>query len=252
MHQADEFAERILHNRICELGLSYGRTSVMSKIRCTKSDRSSEMHYYGHFYRLEDRLCRSTLEIVSSKIMKKVKKPSEFLGFPPDVVVVMMNPGSSYPINKKDGPKRSPEEIGRKPKLTKIHPDKAQESIVALMECKKFEHVRVLNLSDVRETRDFPKLIASDLLPRGHTIFCEKRRIELQTRLDGQSVVVAGWRYCQKVGQLGWVAYDTMISLGLQVHGWQPRIGFAYPHPKGDTKQKMTGWLRGVVRNWSE
>ena len=55
---------------------------------------------YGHFYELvllsgERLKCRSVLEMVDAEITREV--PSDISEMQPDVVVVMMNPGSSHP-----------------------------------------------------------------------------------------------------------------------------------------------------------
>ena len=202
------------------------------------------MYYYGDFYNLNDCPCRSTLEIV--KCM--VEQPNELLCKRPDIVVVMMNPGGSSPKSNDDGGQRTPAEIGRCPQLAPTCPDKAQEAVVKLMRCMRYKHARVLNLSDIRKAKGFPNL-AGGSLPAGHSIFCDERRDELRARLCRQTVVVAGWSYHKELGQLGRVAYDILRSLKLEVLGWEPRFGFAYPHlTKGkDAERKRDEWLNGIA-----
>ena len=206
------------------------------------------MYYYGDFYKLGCFRCRSTLEIIE----REVEDPNELLNCRADVVVVMMNPGSSEPKNANHGQERTPTQIAERAKLTSTCPDKAQESIVALMRRKNFRHARVLNLSDIREANKFAKkyakLCEEELLPAGHSIFCEERQDELDARLKGRPVVVAGWSYDSKLGQLGKAAYDAIVSRGLKVHGWKPRLGFRYPHTVG-TQGRME-WLNGIVETW--
>lgn len=208
------------------------------------------MYYYGQFYRLGDVPCRSTLEIVD----QEYEEPNELLERTPDGAVVMSNPGGARPLNGHNGPQRAPSRVHKNPELTRTCPDQAQESIVALMARKGFSHMRVLNLSDVRQGSKFGKAVACGFLPEGHSIFCEDRRCELRRRLAGQTMVVAGWSYDKELGQLGKTAYDTLVSLGIHVHGWNPRFGFAYPHPTQgkDAEKRRCEWLCGIVDNWPE
>ena len=212
----------------------------------------SAMYYYGDFYKLGCFRCRSTLEIIDCK----VEKPKKLLKYPADVVVVMMNPGSSKPKNGNNGQNRTPTQIGNRAQLTSTKEDKAQESIVALMRRKNFRRARVLNLSDIREANGFAKKyakwLADGCLPKGHSIFCEERSDELDARLTGQSVVVAGWSYHQELGQLGKAAYDAIKLRGLEVHGWEPRFGFRYPRPRKDPIQGQEEWINSIVTTWPE
>ena len=66
------------------------------------------MYYYGDFYRLGCYSCRSTLEIVNCE----VAEPNHLLRRPADVLVVLMNPGSSRPENGNDGQQRAPAQVG--------------------------------------------------------------------------------------------------------------------------------------------
>ena len=206
------------------------------------------MYYYGHFYRLDGYCCRSTLEIVSCEI----DEPNDWLRCQADIVVVMMNPGSSRPENGADGPTLAPVQVGREAQLTHTCPDPTQTPIEELMRCRGFRHVRVLNLSDVRKPGNFPKLVASGSLPMGHSIFCEERQAELDKRLNARSeVVVVGWGYDKHLMQLADAAYGALVSRERKVHGWQMRPGFAHPYPRGQ-RANSRKWLDGVVETWPD
>lgn len=60
----------------------------------------------------------------------------------PDLMVVMMNPGNSKPING----------IDNYNKKTEVIPDQTQNQIMRIMINCGFEYARILNLSDARET----------------------------------------------------------------------------------------------------
>lgn len=204
------------------------------------------MHYYGDFYRLGDFRCRSTLEIVN----QEWEEPNQLLEQTPDCTLIMSNPGGSCPLNGCDGTQREPWQVYENSELTRARPDEAQNAVVALMTRKGFSHTRVLNLSDVREGSNFGEMVAG--LPDGHSIFSEERRPELLRRLHDQFIVVVGWTYDKELGQLGKTAYDTLVSLHIGVHGWKPRIGFAYPHPTqgANAQERRREWLDGIVETW--
>ena len=202
-----------------------------------------EIHYYGDFYLLQDRQCRSTLEIVN----RKETNANDLLCRSADVVVVMMNPGSYQPIDRNYGQNREPDEIGKIAQLKLIHPNHVQKAIEDLMRQMNFTHIRVLNLSDIRNTMGFPKEYSKGNLPPGHSIFCDSRHEELKARLGDTSKVVVAWGYHKKLGELARVAYDTMVSLGRQIHGYDPRFGFRYPRPNGRDAQRMQSeWIKGI------
>ncbi|MGM0582892.1 MAG: hypothetical protein ACQETL_19605 [Bacteroidota bacterium] len=156
---------------------------------------------YGHFYDVliggQCFPCRSSLEIVS-----KIKF-SDFQNTP-DCVVVMMNPGSSVPLNKDYLPKtHKPNEIFQhdwKKELIPTRPDNAQYQIMRLMLLNDWDHVKVLNLSDLRNgnsgefSNDFEKASKLDS-SNPHCITHKKRRNELRRSLKTKSngVVIAAW-----------------------------------------------------------
>lgn len=114
----------------------------------------------GHFYELPSgRRCRSVLELLSHK--QAAKRTDAQRGLP-DAVVVMMNPGSSRPLGEDDWAGDAPD---RRPKrLVAARPDTTQYQIMRTMGYMGWEHVRVVNLSDLHESkssafvRDYPAL----------------------------------------------------------------------------------------------
>jgi len=154
---------------------------------------------YGHFYDLEigNRTfnCRSVLEIVSKSIENTSNSK-------PCAVVVMMNPGSSRPSNTSYIPKKfSIEQImsgSWNKEIVPTQPDNAQYQIMRLMLLKKWKHVRILNLSDLRngnsgkfsvEFKDAEKLDQS----HPHSLTHKGRRTELRKNCSEGQVVIAAW-----------------------------------------------------------
>jgi len=162
---------------------------------------------YGHFYRIVDNdskleCCRSVLEIVTKTT--KVKDLVDLSMGKPDLLVIMMNPGSSKPedLNYHGEEIRADSfKIDFKKKvLVKAEPDDTQYFIKQIMLKKKFKHSRIMNLSDIRlvnsnelnkRIRYFEKYTENQV----HSIFSKERRIELQFALNiNQGVpVILAW-----------------------------------------------------------
>jgi hypothetical protein len=113
----------------------------------------------GHFYNIvvgaQRVRCRSALEIVREELM-----PVR-IDAAPDAIVVMMNPGSSQPTDS------VPEEVELTRflltlKLVATKPDTTQYQIMRLMHYCGWDHVRVLNLSDLREASSASFVKCSD------------------------------------------------------------------------------------------
>lgn len=158
---------------------------------------------YGHFYDLfldNKRIaeCRSVLEIVrkSSNISNDTVSSLR-----PNAIAIMMNPGKSYPI------RNTPERIdlvsfdinfNSKP-LVEAFPDDTQPRIMKLMNYKNWDHVRVINLSDLRERNSnrLGQLIESfELITRTkvHSIFCNERQNERDNALSEDIVpILLAW-----------------------------------------------------------
>jgi len=86
----------------------------------------------------------------------------------PDLMVVMMNPGSSAPLNKNENER----------KITLAKPDNTQRQIMQIMINGNYKYARVLNLSDIREPKSgilYNKLKIMEAEGILHSIFDTKR-----------------------------------------------------------------------------
>ena len=187
---------------------------------------------YGHFYRLhvegiEPLLCRSVLEITSlprdlssialatgdavgagtdpDDLFRDHKENHTLEGVVrslPDAVVIMMNPGSSRPIETGDTDSllSMPLPDGFNKPLVLTQPDNTQYQIMRIMASKHWKHVRVLNISDLRDPKS-PSFIARTrqlaALPGGdqHSLFSEARAEERKTMLRRKpgAPFILGW-----------------------------------------------------------
>lgn len=232
--------------------------------------------YYGHFYRLTidgtEYCCRSTLEIVSSRNRTLTRAadqdPIVLLDRrrQPNAVFVMLNPGGSHPCNGRLGNRiTNPGRINNdaKSNLVLTCPDDTQQAVEKVMMCKQFDHVRVLNLFDIRE-RDSAELINIIRASLGHprrlpsrqpeiksySIFSNERQHESISRLNARnSIVIAAWGtkkarpYFSQICQI-------LEGLNLQIHGW--RSAPNAPNDRGfyHPSRRQEEWPRYIIENW--
>jgi len=170
---------------------------------------------YGHFYRLhvdgiEPQLCRSVLEITSlpREAVGAGTDPNDLFGNSgatrnlPDAVVIMMNPGSSRPIEEGDTDSliSMPLSAGFQKPLVLTQPDNTQYQIMRIMVSNHWNHVRVLNISDLRDPKS-PSFIARTqklaALPGGdrHSLFSKTRSAERANMLKRKlgAPFILGW-----------------------------------------------------------
>ena len=219
------------------------------------------MSYYGHFYNLrttDNRLlrCRSVLEITN----QCHQTPNMLLNQQPDAVVVMMNPGSSEPRQRVSQQILEPEYIRTHCRLVLTRPDNTQHIVRQIMADMDYQHIRVLNLSDICEPKSakfFNTLrqegtIQHNDIQAPHSIFSQYRAEELRCRMNPRSrIVIAGW------GK-GWSkpkwrscfankCYNKIRQLGFHIIGYQdsdsPDYIFVHPY----YKSIMNYWPNCIV-----
>jgi hypothetical protein len=233
---------------------------------------------YGHFYRLhvdgiEPQFCRSALEItsLSREAVGAKSDPDDLFGAStgavhtcasvnsernlPDAVVIMMNPGSSRPIE--DGDTDSlltmPLPDGFQKPLVLTQPDNTQYQIMRVMVSKHWKHVRVLNISDLRDPKS-PSFIAKTKilanLPGGttHSLFSNVRKNERDQMLrrNPGAPFIIGWG--QDVGLiplakqcLDGIAGEKIITVPAGNHP----VLTAHPSPM--MQKKKEEWLDTIL-----
>lgn len=200
---------------------------------------------FGHFYNLEigDRTfkCRSVLEIVSKSI-------DDFKNSKPSALVVMMNPGSSKPLNRDYKPKKfSPDEVMSdfwEKEIVLTRPDNAQYQIMRLMLLKEWKHVRVLNLSDLRNgnsgefSTDYnDSKIIDPSTP--HSLINSGRLSELKKYCSESALVIAAWGSAEVLREAA-VSFLTEIT---NVRGL-PLEEPWYRYPSPYKKDQKLDWLK--------
>ncbi|MCK4565214.1 MAG: hypothetical protein KAU94_11135 [Verrucomicrobia bacterium] len=214
---------------------------------------------YGHFYELvmmngERARCRSVLEIVDRSIDQE--HPSDISLMEPNVVVVMMNPGSSHPkdIYHIDGEIEYPQSGGSMRKeLVLTQPDNTQYQIMRIAVAKGWGHIRVLNLSDLRDPKSGSFLQRVEALSeimggRMHSLFCKERAAECTHSLVRKSgtPIMLGWG--QDVGLvpmaeqcLKRIGGEPVCTVASDVH---PLLN-AHPSPMLQSKKLL--WLESML-----
>ena len=215
---------------------------------------------YGHFYELvlmngERAKCRSVLEIVDDTV--PAEDPSRISGLVPDAVVIMMNPGSSHPIDiyhldqEIDYPRRG-DPMHKDLVLTQ--PDNTQYQVMRVAVSMGWSHIRVLNLSDLRDPKSGSFLQRVEALGEimgghVHSVFSAERSEECRQSIRRKTAapILLGWG--QDPGLLPLaeqclkrLSGEPTCSVASDVH---PMLN-AHPSPMLQTKKLE--WLESISR----
>ncbi len=221
---------------------------------------------FGSYYNLIDKssgitYCRNLLEIYSNEIVHVKTENSLFFGIP-DAIFVMMNPGSSEP--------REPGYVEPQLNITgfektllrnrnvKAKPDVTQYQVMRIMAEKKWKHVRVVNLSDIREPKSlkFFKNVKEFEKKFGdvHTIFSNSRRIERERAFKMKhtdSPVILGWGLGTPLVPLAVRAMDFLRKFSL--FGVQSKKNpLLYSHPSPNIQIAKEKWIKEILRQLKE
>lgn len=161
----------------------------------------SRFDVFGHFYSIQvapkkSVECRSVLEIVEK--VHAPKKTAALSGRKPDAVFIMMNPGSSRPLAEANN-RIHAKAIHELPiSLVPTKPDTTQYQVMRVMHYCEWQHVRVLNLSDLRCPQSGVffkqfKALEEDHLFDAHSVFSDRRADELTLKLTSGVPVIRAW-----------------------------------------------------------
>ncbi len=174
---------------------------------------------------------RSRLEI-----FRRGLEPERAIRGVPNVVAVMMNPGGSRPLSE-------PDPRG----WCLAWPDRTQHQLMRLADRLavhgvRWDHLRVLNLSDLRTPRSAELMAWLDRLSTDrHSLFSEARASECRDALGPATVpVLAAWGLGARLRPWARQALQTLDGrtvLGLTVDG----VGYRHPLPKRFDLQQA--WL---------
>ena len=182
----------------------------------------------GLFYENEKLLCRKYLDI----------KRKELTSDKPDLMVIMMNPGSSKP---KDGNEKNTV-------ASKAVPDNTQDQIMKVMNNCDFHYARILNLSDLREAKSkifYSKLEELNKIP--HSIFNDSRIKDFETLFIKGVPVIFAWGVDKKLEPLVIQAIERINEpnpYGLLKKGTKS----AYYHPLPQNYHAQERWCEEISK----
>jgi hypothetical protein len=204
------------------------------------SELLSQFQVWGRFYEATiagtpERL-RSHLELFPVGW-----KPAQAIDAPADLVVVMMNPGSSQPLPSMDSHRG----------FVPTRPDNTQYQILRLMlraqaKGKPWRHARVVNLSDLRTPKSAELFVKLGQYARdpSHSIFSPSRHTELALAAgSGTTPVLRAWGLNP--------ALQPWAERALQALAGHPGLGIsegpaAFRHPLPQRADLQKKWLDQV------
>lgn len=184
----------------------------------------------GLFYQNKGYKFRKFLNIVRvNSIQKK-----------PDLMVVMMNPGSSRPLDGNDNSKIETEAV----------PDNTEDQIMRIMDNCNFDFARILNLSDIREPKSsifYEKIEELREYNISHSIFDKKRNGDYEKLFVKNIPVIFAWGVNEKLSELATTAVEQIGEtqpIGLKKN----RFDYAYYHPLPQNYTKQKEWVEKITK----
>lgn len=210
----------------------------------------SRFQVTGHFYFLripesDSVKCRDILEIRSTGLDQDELA---------DAVFVMMNPGSSRPVNDNDQIYIHDAASSPAPDLVPTVPDTTQYQLMRVMHYMDWNAVRVINLSDLinSKSRCFVKMFNNLEAKFGislHSIFSEERSNQLRSflrRKQGAPIVCA-WGVSDALSLLTSRAVAALAPdsdvIGLSKNGHRTK----YFHPLPTTQTRKEEWVTDMM-----
>ncbi len=188
----------------------------------------------GLFYQKAGYNFRKFLNIIRNDTNRKI----------PDLMVVMMNPGSSRPF---DGNENSFIE-------TEAIPDKTQDQIMKIMNECGFDFARILNLSDLREAKSsvfYKKIEELNTKKISHSIFDMERNDDFQDLFVQNVPVIFAWgvnKYLFKLAKMAIERVGSVNPIGLRKNSFE----FAYYHPLPRFKNEREEWVDKIIKIFKE
>lgn len=217
-------------------------------LRLSAADLLDEFAVYGHYYQARIgpgplaplEALRSRLEIVP-----RGWAPVDVDAREPDLLVIMMNPGASKPLEAlwHDG---APAD------LVAAQPDRTQYQIMRMLRAaqalgRPWRHARVFNLSDLRTPKSAEMLAKLDLygIHDSHSLFSDSRCLERQRWFASLATpVLCAWG--MHSGLSGLAARAVRAAAGHPLLGLS-EDGLRYRHPLPQTQSLQHQWLRAMA-----
>ncbi|MAD96835.1 MAG: hypothetical protein CMB99_05845 [Flavobacteriaceae bacterium] len=156
----------------------------------------------------------------------------------PDLMVVLMNPGSSKPLDQAFIPHTE----------VQAKPDQTQNQIIRVMEQCNKQYARILNLSDLLEPKSLLFHATLEKLKKKkvvHSIFHPSRSEEFATLFQKTAPVILGWGVHKNL--------EPMAKQALAVIPTDKRVGvlkestdWGYYHPLPPSTPKQRVWVQRI------
>jgi len=216
---------------------------------------------YGSYYDLlieedEKFLCRNVLEIFKADYFNSLPEHIGLSSSKPDSIFVMMNPGSSEPrkIGFEEPEFGLSEVSSRLSSLEMVFakPDVTQYQVMRIMVKMEWNHVRVVNLSDIREPKSikfFKKVEEFENKYKDiHTIFSFERKKEREKVFNlkcESSPIILGWGRDKKLVALAEKALKFLENF--KITGVvSPDHPMLYSHPSPNIQTAKEEWLKKI------
>ncbi|PCI88145.1 MAG: DUF1643 domain-containing protein [Hyphomicrobiales bacterium] len=222
-------------------------------------DLKQKYAIYGNFYQRKINAetvisGRNILEIVAHDICPLLARDIDDML--PDAVMIMMNPGSSQPLEGIDHLKPLSKTAMVPQNLVATKPDTTQYQVMRVMHYMNWQHVRVINLSDLREAKS-PLFIKKYMWLEAefgfdlHSIFAARRADELARVLKRKNAapIINGWGVSEKL--------DALIARALPVlPNSESMFGIVKPelepkkyfHPLPTLQRDKNLWVENIVK----
>lgn len=163
-----------------------------------------------------------------------------------DAIVVMVNPGSSQPIDKDYVFPLSQDNI-RKIPMVPARSDQTQHQLMRLMEFRGWNLIYIINLSDLRtgSLSEFHALL-KEFTEQGnqeHSIFSAKRREQINTLRSNHTKIIVGWGVQEQMKAQMREAIEV-LEAETKIYGIPHRTQPFYLHPKPALIEKQKDWLK--------
>ncbi len=177
----------------------------------------------------------------------------------PDIIVIMMNPGSSKSLDTTNKPKRyNISNIQNlQTYLSITRPDNTQYQIMRLMLKQNWQYAIVLNLSDISDANsiNFSKTLAKISIKDDneiHSILSNHREDELNNILHRYKsrYILAGWgnlKNQQKLMKLATKRFENFKIIGIK----SDKCEYCYSHPSPQKQELKLKWLKDIDENFS-
>lgn len=213
---------------------------------------------FGHFYSIDLRSgeridCRSILEIVTQR--SKPSETSRLLDQIPDAIFIMMNPGSSKPLAEVNNIISEGWINQLQISLVPTKPDTTQYQVMRVMQYCGWEHVRVLNISDMRDPKSgkFVERYGDIEIRTGftaHSLFADSRRDEMVRKLTKrpETPIVCAWGVSSDLDPLIERCLGKVFGMSSLTGLQKPNTDNKYFHPLPTLQTQKVKWVDDMVR----